>query len=189
MLSIPHQQADGVTQVAFIYDCQSRRAGLDTYWLVPLFGYKLILQFIATVLALLLCTVQVEIKTLDDSRYTQAITYVNMVVLALAVALAFAVNNFENAKAAVNGMIVLVAATFNLSMVFIPYVRKAMLLCMDSQRHFGHFLSLSNNIIYTVCMPSLHAIHNNHTYIKVSHAAIKIDLLHNLEKGQLSISS
>ena len=49
-----------------------------------------------------------------------------MVVLALAVALAFAVNNFENAKAAVNGMIVLVAATFNLSMVFIPYVRKAM---------------------------------------------------------------
>jgi len=126
LLSIPHQQADGVTQVAFIYDCQSRRAGLDTYWLVPLFGYKLILQFIATVLALLLCTVQVEIKTLDDSRYTQAITYVNMVVLALAVALAFAVNNFENAKAAVNGMIVLVAATFNLSMVFIPYVRKAM---------------------------------------------------------------
>ena len=74
---------------------------MDTYWLVPLFGYKLILQFIATVLALLLCTVQVEIKTLDDSRYTQAITYVNMVVLALAVALAFAVNNFENAKAAV----------------------------------------------------------------------------------------
>ena len=99
---------------------------MDTYWLVPLFGYKLILQFIATVLALLLCTVKVGIKTLDDSRYTQAITYVNMVVLALAVALAFAVNNFENAKAAVNGMIVLVAATFNLSMVFIPYVRKAM---------------------------------------------------------------
>ena len=91
--------------------------------------------FIATVLALLLCTVQVGIKTLDDSRYTQAITYVNMVVLALAVALAFAVNNFENAKAAVNGMIVLVAATFNLSMVFIPYVRKA----MDSQNHFWAF--------------------------------------------------
>lgn len=111
-----------MTQVALIYDCQSRQAGLDTYWLVALFGYKLVLQLIATVLAVLLCAIRVGLKALDDSRYVLVITYVNMVMLLLAVVLAFAVNNFENAKAAVNGMIVLLAAVCNLSLVFIPTV-------------------------------------------------------------------
>lgn len=111
-----------MTQVALIYDCQSQQAGLDTYWLVALFGYKLVLQLIATVLAVLLCAIRVGLKALDDSRYVLVITYVNMVMLLLAVALAFAVNNFENARAAVNGMIVLVAAACNLSLVFIPRV-------------------------------------------------------------------
>ena len=52
----------------------------------------------------------------------QAITYVNMAILIVSVALAFAVSNFANAKAAVNGLSVLVGAYFNLSLVFIPKV-------------------------------------------------------------------
>ena len=52
----------------------------------------------------------------------QAITYVNMIILIVSVVLAFAVSNFANAKAAVNGLSVLVGAYFNLSLVFLPKV-------------------------------------------------------------------
>ena len=54
--------------------------------------------------------------------HAQAITYVNMVILIVSVGLAFAVSNYANAKAAVNGLSVLVGAYFNLSLVFLPKV-------------------------------------------------------------------
>lgn len=45
-----------------------------------------------------------------------------MAILVISVALAFAVSNYANAKAAVNGLSVLVGAFFNLSLVFLPKV-------------------------------------------------------------------
>lgn len=45
-----------------------------------------------------------------------------MIILVVSVALAFAVSNYANAKAAVNGLSVLVGAFFNLSLVFLPKV-------------------------------------------------------------------
>ena len=45
-----------------------------------------------------------------------------MAILVVSVTLAFAVSNFANAKAAVNGLSVLVGAYFNLSLVFLPKV-------------------------------------------------------------------
>ena len=46
-----------------------------------------------------------------------------MGVLVVSGGLAFGVSNYKNAKAAVNGLSLLVSATFNLSMVFVPQVR------------------------------------------------------------------
>ena len=45
-----------------------------------------------------------------------------MAILIVSVVLAFAVSNYANAKAAVNGLSVLVGAYFNLSLVFLPKV-------------------------------------------------------------------
>ena len=45
-----------------------------------------------------------------------------MVILIVSVVLAFAVSNYANAKAAVNGLSVLLGAYFNLSLVFLPKV-------------------------------------------------------------------
>lgn len=45
-----------------------------------------------------------------------------MAILVVSVVLAFAVSNYANAKAAVNGLSVLVGAFFNLSLVFLPKV-------------------------------------------------------------------
>ena len=45
-----------------------------------------------------------------------------MAILLVSVVLAFAVSNYANAKAAVNGLSVLVGAFFNLSLVFLPKV-------------------------------------------------------------------
>lgn len=45
-----------------------------------------------------------------------------MTILVVSIVLAFAVSNYANAKAAVNGLSVLVGAFFNLSLVFLPKV-------------------------------------------------------------------
>ena len=45
-----------------------------------------------------------------------------MAILVVSIVLAFAVSNYANAKAAVNGLSVLVGAFFNLSLVFLPKV-------------------------------------------------------------------
>lgn len=46
-----------------------------------------------------------------------------MGILVVSGGLALGVSNYENAKAAVNGLSLLFSASFNLSMVFIPKVR------------------------------------------------------------------
>ena len=60
-----------MTVVSLIHDCESQVKGIDTYWFVILFGYKLVLQIIVTVLAFLICSTKVEIEALNDHRAVQ----------------------------------------------------------------------------------------------------------------------
>ena len=57
--------------ISLIHDCESLKKGVDTYWFVLLFGYKLILQIAVTVLAFLVCSTKVEIEALNDHRAIQ----------------------------------------------------------------------------------------------------------------------
>ena len=57
--------------MSLIHDCESQEKGVDTYWFVLLFGYKLVLQIIVTVLAFLICSTKVEIEALNDHRAVQ----------------------------------------------------------------------------------------------------------------------
>lgn len=57
--------------MSLIHDCESQKKGVDTYWFVVLFGYKLVLQIIVTVLAFLVCSTKVEIEALNDHRAVQ----------------------------------------------------------------------------------------------------------------------
>lgn len=57
--------------MSLIHDCESQQKGVDTYWFVLLFGYKLVLQIIVTVLAFLICSTKVNIEALNDHRAVQ----------------------------------------------------------------------------------------------------------------------
>lgn len=67
----PFRDATGVTVLSLIHDCESQQRGVDTYWFVILFGYKLVLQIIVTVLAFLVCSTKVNIEALNDHRAVQ----------------------------------------------------------------------------------------------------------------------
>ena len=57
--------------MSLIHDYESQQRGVDTYWFVLLFGYKLVLQIIVTVLAFLVCSTKVNIEVLNDHRAVQ----------------------------------------------------------------------------------------------------------------------
>ena len=70
--------------MSLIHDCESQQRGIDTYWFVLLFGYKLVLQIIVTVLAFLVCSTKVNIEALNDHRAVQVRltkSYTNLIVV------------------------------------------------------------------------------------------------------------
>ena len=55
----------------------------DTYWYIPIYGYKLVLQAIGVILALLIR--KVEIKGLNDAKAVQRLIYAIAVVIVILV--------------------------------------------------------------------------------------------------------
>ena len=66
--------------MSLIHDCESQQRGVDTYWFILLFGYKLVLQVVVTVLAFLVCSTKVNIEALNDHRAVQ-VHLTNFIVL------------------------------------------------------------------------------------------------------------
>ena len=112
----PPQGMDRIT-LYFTYTCNSTHRNI---FLGVLYGYKMILQIIALVLAL--STHKVKVKGLDDAKYIAAAIYVTSIVLAVIMVATYSLKNFVNAFPALFCIGFLTGTTSILGLVFVPKV-------------------------------------------------------------------
>ena len=99
--------------------CDSKHRNI---FLGILYGYKMLLQFIALVLAF--STRKVKVKGLDDSKYIAAAIYITSIVLAVIIVATYALNDFVNAFPALFCIGFFIGTTSILALVFVPKVGK-----------------------------------------------------------------
>ena len=114
--SPPPQDLDIVTEY-FTYVCSSTARNI---FLGILYGYKMLLQVIALVLAF--STRKVKVKGLNDAKYIAAAIYVTSIVLAVIIVATYSLNEFVNAYPALFCTGFLIGTTFILGLVFVPKV-------------------------------------------------------------------
>ena len=108
----------GIVTDYYTYVCSSKARNI---FLGILYGYKMILQIIALLLAF--STRKVKVKGLDDSKYIAAAIYVTSIVLAVIIVATYSLNEFVNAFPALFCTGFLIGTTVILGLVFIPKVR------------------------------------------------------------------
>ena len=107
----------GVITEFCIYICTSEARNI---FLGVLYGYKMVLQAIALLLAFSIR--RVKVKGLNDAKYVAAAVYVTSVVLAVLIVASFSLRSFINAFASLFSVGLLVGTTVILMLVFIPLV-------------------------------------------------------------------
>ena len=113
----PFPQELDITTDYFTYICSSTARDI---FLGILYGYKMLLQVIALVLAF--STLKVKIKGLDDSKYIAAAIYVTSIVLAVIVVATYTLKDFVNGFAALFCTGFIIGTTVILGLVFVPKV-------------------------------------------------------------------
>lgn len=110
-------QEDNVLHDSHNLVCQGPR---DLYWIIALYAYILITQFISVFLAFK--TRKVKIKALNDARYITVIIYATTIIIVVMIACAVLLSDHLNADGAVFGGLLYIFATIVLSVLFIPKV-------------------------------------------------------------------
>ena len=108
------------TSNTVVYICDSKVQDVVVGFL---YGFKLLLQVVALVLAFL--TRKVKVKGLDDAKYIAAIIYITSIVIAIIAVCEFSLPQYINVYAVIFSTGILVGATCVLALVFIPTVRHA----------------------------------------------------------------
>ena len=108
----------GVTTLYFTYVCTSTARNI---FLGVLYGYKMVLQIIALVLAFSIR--KVKVKGLNDATYIAAAVYVTSIVLAVIIISDYSLSEFVNVHAAVDCTGDFIGTTVVLGLVFVPKVR------------------------------------------------------------------
>ena len=85
-----------------------------------LYGYKMVLQVVALLLAFSIR--KVKVKGLDDAKYIAAAIYVTSLVLAMVIVAVYTLSDFINGFAALFCTGILLGNTVVLILVFIPLV-------------------------------------------------------------------
>ena len=106
-----------IVTLYFTYVCSS--TARDIFQGV-LYGYKMVLQVIALVLAF--ATRKVKVKGLDDSKYIAAAVYVTSIVLAVIIVATYSLRDFVNWYATLFCIGFLTGTTVILGLVFVPKV-------------------------------------------------------------------
>ena len=104
----------------FIYICDSIARDI---FLSILYGYKMVLQIIALVLAF--ATRKVKVKGLDDTKFIVITIYVTSIVLALIILATYSLKEVINGFAGLFCTGFLVGTTVILGLVFVPLVSKS----------------------------------------------------------------
>ncbi len=102
----------------YIYVCDSTAHSI---FLGVLYGYKMVLQGIALLLAFSIR--KVKVKGLNDAKYIGAAIYVTSVVLAVIIVATYSLKDIINGFAALFCIGFLVGTTFILILVFVPLVK------------------------------------------------------------------
>ena len=105
------------TTVYFTYICSS--TGRDIF-LGVLYGYKMVLQIIALVLAFTIR--KVKVKGLNDAKYIAAAIYVTSIVLTVIIVSTYSLKEFINGFAALFCTGFFIGTTFILGIIFVPKV-------------------------------------------------------------------
>ncbi len=108
---------DGIGPRIAPYICESIARDI---FLGILYGYKMLLQIFAIVLAFAIC--KVKIKGLDDAKYIGATIYVTSIVLAVTILATYSLKDVINGFAALICTGFLVGTTVILGLVFMPQV-------------------------------------------------------------------
>ena len=111
-------QEFGLITMYFTYICSSKARDI---FLGILYGYKMILQVIALVLAF--STRKVKVKGIDDAKYVAAAIYVTSIVLTVIIVATYTLKEFVNAFPALFCTGFVIGTTVILGLVFIPKVR------------------------------------------------------------------
>jgi len=107
-----------ITTFYFTYLCNSTAREV---FLGILYGYKMVLQIIALVLAL--STHRVKVKGFNDAKYIAAVIYVTSIEVALIIISIYTLSGFVNGFVAVIGSVDFLGTTLTLGLVFVPKVR------------------------------------------------------------------
>lgn len=124
-------QEDNVLHDSHNLVCQGRN---DLYWIITIYAYILITQFISVFLAFK--TRKVKIKALNDAKYITVIIYATSIIVIVMIACAVVLSDHLNADGAVFGGLLYIFATIVLSVLFIPKVLQL------------SYLELQNNTTY-----------------------------------------
>jgi len=111
-------QVLSITTLYFTYVCNSTARDIS---LGILYGYKMVLQIIALVLAFSIR--KVKVKGLNDAKYIAAAVYVTSIVLAVIVISNYTLTEFVNGFVAVVCTGNFIGTSFILGLVFVPKVR------------------------------------------------------------------
>ena len=101
----------------FTYVCSSTTRNI---FLGLLYGYKMVLQVIALVLAF--STHKVKVKGLDDAKYIAAAIYVTSIVFAVIIVATYSLKDFVNVFPALFCTGFLIGTTSILGLAFVPKV-------------------------------------------------------------------
>jgi len=114
------QQVLEITTNYFVYICSSKARDI---FLGVLYGYKMLLQVIAILLAF--TTRKVKVKGLDDAKYIAAATYVTSIAWAVTIVSTYSLKEFVNGFAALFCTGFFIGTTFILALIFVPKVQES----------------------------------------------------------------
>ena len=111
----------GIITHYFMYICSSTARDV---FLGILYGYKMVMQVIALILAF--STRKVKVKGLNDAKYIAAAIYVTSIVLAVIIVATYSLKDFVNAFPTLFCTGFIIGTTSILGLVFVPKVGRFM---------------------------------------------------------------
>jgi len=107
-----------IVTLYFSYACNSKSRDI---FLGILYGYKMMLQIVALVLAL--STHEAKVKGFNDAKYIAAAIYVTSIEVAVIIICVYTLSGFVNGFVAVISTVDFLGTTITLGLVFVTKVR------------------------------------------------------------------
>ena len=112
----------------FVLDCHSLDRSIT---LGVLYGYKMVLQIIALIIAFTIR--KVKIKGLNDTKYIAVAVYITSIITAMTIVITFTLDQHINIFGSIFGIGFFIVTTVILGLVMLPPVSQLNILCICLQ--------------------------------------------------------